>query len=233
MLKIIIFIVLLLFLALLIFINLGRFVDVTQKPEEVDVIVSLGGDSGSRIKKALQLYKQGYSKSHKIIYTGRDQISDQSDHPLYSTKQYLINNDVNENDIIHIDLSMIKNTMEEIFFVKEYMLKHNLKNVMFVSTPFHTRRIKVLADIIAKFDKADLHYTIVGAYAWKNKADYYKNKNARSFVISEMKKLVYNVLKYGTPLIKYTRYNELKKNGIWDKNVNKLSFNNMGEFIEK
>ncbi len=233
MFKIILFLIFLLFLALLLFINLGKFTDATQKPEVADIIVSLGGDSGSRIKKALQLYKQGYSKSHKIIYTGRDQISNQLDHPLYSTKQYLINNDVSENDIIHIDMSMIKNTMEEIFFVKEYMLKHNLKNVIFVSTPFHTRRIKVLADIIAKFNKADLHYTIVGAYTWKNKNDYYKDKNARSLVIDEVIKLVYNVLKHGTPLIKYTRYNELKENGIWDRNVNKLSFNNIVEFVEE
>lgn len=222
MLKIIIVFFLLFLLGLYLFINLGRFADVTQQPVKADFIVSFGGDSGSRIKKSLQLYKEGYSSSHKIIYTGRDTISHQPDSPFDSTEQYLINNGVNKDDIIHIDMSMITNTMEEIFFVKEYMLKHDMKHVLFVSTPFHTRRIKTLTDIVAKYDNADLHYTIVGAYTWKNKSTYYKDKNAQFYVILEMKKLVYNLLKYGTPLMRYTRYHELKENGDWDKNVDKL-----------
>jgi len=117
MIKITIVLFLLSLLALYLFMNLGRFVDVTQQPVKADIIVSFGGDSGSRIKRSLQLYKEGYSRSHKIIYTGRDQISRQSNDPLYSTKQYLINNGINEDDIVHIDFSMIRNTMEEIFFV--------------------------------------------------------------------------------------------------------------------
>jgi len=117
---------------------------------------------------------------------------------------------------------MIRNTMEEIFFVKEYMLRHSMKHALFVSTPFHTRRIKTLTDIVAKYDKTGLHYTIVGAYTWKNHLAYYKNKNTRFNVITEIKKLVYNLLKYGTPLMRYTRYYKLKESGDWDRNVDKL-----------
>lgn len=222
MLKITIVLFLLFLLGLYFFINLGRFSDVTQEPVKADLIVSFGGDSGSRIRKALQLYKQGYSRSHKIIYTGADKTSRHPDDPRYSIKQYLLNNEVNESDIIHVDFSMIRNTMEEILFIKEYMLRHDMKTVLFVSTPFHTRRIKTLTDIVAKYDDSGLHYTIVGAYTWKSQSDYYKDKNARFYVITEMKKLVYNLLKYGTPLMRYTRYHELKENGVWDRNVDKL-----------
>ncbi len=222
MLKIIIVFFLLFLLGLYLFINLGRFVDVTQQPVKADIIVSFGGDSGSRIKRSLQLYKEGYSRSHKIIYTGSDKASSKPDSPFYSIRQYLLNNGVNKDDIVHIDFSMIRNTMEEIFFVKEYMLRHGMKHVLFVSTPFHTRRIKTLADIVAKYDNAGLHYTIVGAYTWKDQSTYYKNKDARFYVITEIKKLLYNLLKYGTPLIRYTRYHELKENGDWDRNVDKF-----------
>ncbi len=222
MLKITIVLFLLFLLGLYLFMNLGRFTDVTEQPVKADIIVSFGGDSGSRIKRSLQLYKEGYSRSHKIIYTGGDQASSKPSSPFYSIKQYLLSNGLNEDDIVHIDFSMIRNTMEEIFFVKEYMLKHGMKHVLFVSTPFHSRRIKTLTDIVAKYDNAGLHYTIAGAYTWKNKSDYYKDKNIRSYVILEMEKLVYNLLKYGTPLIRYTRYYKLKENGTWNRNVDKL-----------
>lgn len=52
--------------------SLGELLDVTQQPSKADVIVSLGGPepSGDRIKKALVLYKNGFSNSKKICYTG-------------------------------------------------------------------------------------------------------------------------------------------------------------------
>ncbi len=202
--------------------NLGRFTDVTEQPVKADIIVSFGGGFGSRIKKSLQLYKEGYSRSHKIMYTGTNQASPKPDSPFHNIRQYLLDNDVQEDDIIHIGFPIISNTMEEILFIKEYMLKHNMKHALLVSTPLHTRRIKTLTDIVAKYDDADLRYTITGAYTWKNKSDYYKDKNTRHYVILEIKKLVYNLLKYGTPLIRYTRYYKLKENGIWDTNINKF-----------
>jgi len=57
--KVILFLILSLF-SLLVFMNLGNFIDVTQKPVQADIIVSLGGGSGCRIQTALSLYKNGY-----------------------------------------------------------------------------------------------------------------------------------------------------------------------------
>ena len=51
---------------------LGKFFDVSQEPKQVDIIVSLGGDNGNRIKKTLSIYENNMSRSKKIIITGVD-----------------------------------------------------------------------------------------------------------------------------------------------------------------
>ena len=52
--------------------SLGKFFDVSEDAKPVDVIVSLGGDNGTRIHKTLALYKDDMSKTSKIILTGVD-----------------------------------------------------------------------------------------------------------------------------------------------------------------
>ena len=39
---------------------------------KANILVSLGGDNGNRIKKTLELYENNYSSSKKIIITGID-----------------------------------------------------------------------------------------------------------------------------------------------------------------
>ena len=200
--------------------NLGNFVDVTQKPVQADIIVSLGGDySGCRLKKALKLYKNGYSKSVKLIYTSRDSVS-KSLEESGSRRQYLLNNGVAENNIVNIDRSMISNTMEEVLFIKKYMLYHNYKSVLIVSHPQHSRRIQTLAQNIADYKSSDLNLTIVSCNpGWWNASEYYKNKTSLIVTKDEIVKLIYNFFKYGTPLMSYTNYAKSNKDKKWDTDI--------------
>lgn len=82
---------------------------------QTDIIVSLSGDeSGCRLNKAISLYRNGYSKSKKFIFTGGATVS-KTVTPSYSKKRYLLNHNIVNKDIIHIDKSIISNTMEEVF----------------------------------------------------------------------------------------------------------------------
>ncbi len=205
----IIFFVILLFIY--IFVNLGKFLDITQKAVKSDVIVSLGGPSGIRLQKALVLYKEGYSRSNKIIYTGSDHINKAYSQSL-SKYKYLLKNNIKKENIIHIDGSIISNTMEELFFIKKYLLKNNLKSVIFVSHPQHSRRIRILANIIASYKKDGILVTIVACKVtnWdKNK--YYKKKNSLIAALSETLKLVYNLIKYSPLLFEFTELNRKMK----------------------
>jgi len=52
--------------------SLGNFFDVSGNEISSDIIVSLGGDNGTRIKKTLNLYDKNMSRSNKVILTGVD-----------------------------------------------------------------------------------------------------------------------------------------------------------------
>lgn len=213
-----------LLLCVFIFINLGKFVDVTVKPVQSDIIVSLGGDErGSRIQTALSLYKNGFSKSEKILYTSQDAITNKEISPTLSKKTYLLNKGVQNKNIIHINETIVKNTMEEVFFIKKYMLTHNYKSVIFITHPQHSRRISSLAKYIADYDKYGLKFTIVSCNPyWWDKALYFANKTSFKVTILETIKLFYNLLKYGTPLIHYTNYAKKINNKEWDKTLYEL-----------
>ncbi len=217
------FFFLLLLISLFVFLNLGKFLDITKKPQKADIIVSLGGASGCRMKTALDLYKEGFSNSSKFIYTGKDSIG-KSYSEKNSRKDYLLKNGVKEKNIIHINRSMITNTMEEVFFIKEYMLKHKYKTVIFVSHPHHSRRISTLANVIANYKDVELKLEVVSCNpSWWHKERYYLDETSIKISISETVKLFYNLLKYSPPLIRHTKYTQKIQNNKWTKALNSLN----------
>ena len=103
------------------FLNLGNFMDVTEKPQQADIIVSLGGDDyGCRVKKAVSLYKKGISTSKILLYTGPDETHSNFKE-FRSKKQYFLNQNLKNKNILHV--YRITNTMEELLFIKKYQSK--------------------------------------------------------------------------------------------------------------
>jgi hypothetical protein len=206
---------------IILLISLGRFLDVTQKPVNADIIVSLGGimdSSDFRLKRALKLYKNGFSRSGKIIFTGGIK--------KYYYKVwgiYLENNGIPKQDVIYIDQSIAYNTMEEVLFIKQYMLKHHMKSVIFVSHPQHSRRITILANSIAGYKEAGLNLMVasVESRQWRREESYKGIISIKS-TISEIVKLFYNLIKYSDPLIQYTQYSKKVQNNEWEKALERL-----------
>ncbi len=179
------------------FINLGELLDITGEPQKTDVIVYLGGGGSERMKKALELYILGYSKTGKMIFTGSHilYIGEKKKIGIHK-KTYLTEHGVPEHDLVHAKKT--RNTMEEVLFVKNYMLQHNLKSVIFVSDPPHSRRIIFLAQSIADYNEAGLSCSVVGSnVSWWDKKHYYRQSKAIAFAVSELIKLPYNYLVYG------------------------------------
>ena len=217
--KTLILIILLIFMILIIK-NMGNFIDITEKAKKSDIIVSLGGDEGCRLKKTLELYKDNISNSKKIIYTGSDSIIT-SFSKAGSRYDYFKNHGIKEKDIIHIKGAT--NTMEELFYLKNYMLKHHYNSVIFVSHPFHSRRIISLAKYIANYNQANIRVSVVSCDFNKwNKNNYYLNKQNFIATLSETIKLIYNLIKYSPLFINFTNYADKEKNGIPDKTINQL-----------
>jgi len=185
--------------------NLGNWLDLTGDPKKSDLIVVLGGGKEARIKKGLELYLLGYSNSKKILFTGSDLYDEVL--PLFYRKQYLVSHGVKESNIIQIDEKHISNTMEELFAVKAYMQEHHMHHVLFVSHPTHTRRIEILANMIAHYNTSNIQISFAAAdhtNVW-NKNLYFFNLVSIKLVFSEVLKIFYNLVKY-TVLLEFTHF---------------------------
>jgi uncharacterized SAM-binding protein YcdF (DUF218 family) len=185
-----------LLLFIILFLNAGKFYDVSTNPTKSDILVSLGGDNGNRIKKTLELYENNLSISNKIIITGVDNFD--SKMKLYELDwraSYLMKNGIKENDIILN--SQAQNTFEEMKFIKQYLIAHNMKKVLLITDPPHSRRILFFANTVLKYSDAHIELQIVGSENdWWNAKTYYTNPEAIIFVINESIKYSYYYIQY-------------------------------------
>jgi len=165
--------------------NLGKLLDITTSPTKTDLIVCLGGGiSKNRAEKTIELYKNSFLKNNYIIFTGN----------LYLNKN--INKKFGENIKIITNVK-VKNTMEEILYVKEFVKEKNLKSVTFITEAPHSRRIQIFWENFGdKLD--DVSFSVVASQFddWDS-STYYKNENSLKYAFSETTKLIYNLFLYG------------------------------------
>ena len=184
---------------------IGHFLDISDnKKETFDILVSLGGDNGNRIKKTLSIYQDNYSKSNKLIITGIDNFDkNMKIFELDWRANYLIKKGIKKENIIYNNSA--ENTLEEIFFIKRYMIKNNLSTVAIISDAPHSRRIHFFANTVAKFKEAGINLTIIASENnWWNKNSYFTNPEAIIFTINEIIKLTYYYINF--KLGKYDEY---------------------------
>lgn len=170
--------------------NLGYFFDITKQPKTADLIVSLGGAGKDRIKKAEQLYGENLSQSRKIILTGV---------APYSAKTKLTNIDERISYLTKRGISLenillstkTNNTLQEIKFIKQYMINNHLKSVLVVSDSPHSRRILFFANTVLRYPQSGLEIRVVSSDApWWNTETYYTNMTAITFIFTEFIKYI-------------------------------------------
>ncbi len=177
-------------------INLGNFLDISEEPIKSDVIISLGGGNLDRTKKAFELYEKDFSLKKIIILTGDERTIKDKDNNLDDKRiKYLKENHIDTNNIIHE--RTVKNTIEEINYIKKYMIENQCTSAIIVSDPPHTKRIKYLLSKIHKSNDEHLNFILVKSeVSWWNKETYYENKKAQMFALSESFKLIYSYFMY-------------------------------------
>lgn len=204
--------------------SLGYFVDASEKPRRCDLIVSLGGGDGRRIQEALRLWQAGYSKSGKLLYSGREIVNPALKPPQrFDKKRFLRNGGMHADQILYLPREVSFNTAEELFFVRDLMLRCGLKSVLIVSSPIHTRRIKILGERVAGFRDTglQLHVTAFRDEHWRP-WHYLWEKRWREGVFLEVEKLVYNLLKYSPLTIDETAYAKKRRMPLWQTKLDQL-----------
>lgn len=184
--KIVIRFVVLLSLVTFIFLNFGRWIDIAEKPIKADIIACLNGETFRRLTKSIELFENGYSLKKKILLTGGSKLNEQ-----FITERY-------PQIPIVVDMKSVS-TADEIQYIKQYMLEHHYKSVIIVSDRPHTRRIKILIDLISPNSDNSFSYFLVGSNQdWWNKNDkYHLHKKALLYTLAELIKIPYTWLYYG------------------------------------
>ena len=132
------------------------YLSYADKPIKSDVIILIvGPDLRARKIEALKLIEQGYAKN--LFITGHGNISNPRMNvpeklPVYES----IHSDIN--DTSHYPW-YFENTHKEMLEAKKAIDRKGFRSAIFVSSPFHMRRIKIIADHI--FDSRSLHMRFV------------------------------------------------------------------------
>ena len=176
--------------------NAGKILDISQKPQKVDVIVVLGGDwTGYRVRKALTLYKNHYSRKKRIIVNGCQQIFLREKRKVYRTEiSYLVGHGIPRENIDTANIS--GNTMDEIQWIKKYMLNNGYHSLIIITDPPHTRRVSMLTKI-ADYGENGIKVILIGAdVPWWNRTRYYEDVQALRYMVFETIKIPFNYLAY-------------------------------------
>lgn len=167
------------------FFNLGIFLDITKEPTKTELLVCLGGGyHEKRVQKTIELYKNNFFTGKNIIFTG-----------VPSLDKYVYKNfDSKTNIIVN---SKLKNTMEEVLAIKEFIKQNNISSVTFITEAPHSKRIELFWENFGE-NLANVNFSVV-ASELKNwdKQNYFENKSSREYAFGEAAKLVYNFFIYG------------------------------------
>ena len=176
------------------YLNLGIFLDTTTKPSHADILVCLGGGSkNERIATTVNLYKKGFSEKKIILltgYSGTKKKGSCDNRILYLKKKNIPKNHI----IIHQNL---KNTVEEVLFIKRYMLKNKMRTALIITDIPHSRRVKLFFKLFSIKNDIPYHIKIIAGKDpnW-NDALYYKKAISRQYALRELSKIVYGVFVY-------------------------------------
>jgi uncharacterized SAM-binding protein YcdF (DUF218 family) len=115
--------------------GVAGYLVVQDKLEPADAIIVLGGDwSGERVEQGVALYKQGFARY--IIMTGGKVYRTLTNAQLM--REHAREKGVPGRAIILEDKTM--STKEDARFSLPILNKHNIKSIILVTSPYHTRR---------------------------------------------------------------------------------------------
>ena len=166
----------------------------TDRPLKSDVIVLLlGPDFEAREKEAHQLITEGYA-NHLIIPAYGKILKATDNGSLFPIKQNpFIQNSKNLKKKEKINHRIYEDTHLEILYAKKMMAKLNFSSANFVSSPYHMRRIKLIAGRV--FNRASYKISFVPSRYENVKNNlWWAHKTNIKSVISEYIKIVWFLL---------------------------------------
>ncbi|MEK5435779.1 MULTISPECIES: YdcF family protein [Paenibacillus] len=178
------------FLLLLItgFFSAGRFLALTEPPNQADVIIVLSGGQ-DRVEKAAELYKSGYAP-YIILSNAKESTSSSGD-----MLQTALNLGIPQEAIYTENAA--SSTYQNAEFTLPIMKEHDFKSTIVVSSDFHMRRVKLLFDRVYK--KSDIELTYVGSVSGYNAKRWWSDRKSTETTFNEYVKMIGNTFGYNGP----------------------------------
>jgi len=175
------------------FLTAGRFLTLTESPEQADVIIVLSGGRG-RVEKAAELYKDGYA-SYLLLSNSNESTSSAGD-----MRRTALALGIPEGVILTENAA--SSTYQNAEFTLPIMREHGFESAIIVSSDFHMRRVEFLFDRIYK--KSNIELTYVGSSSGYNAKRWWSDGKSRETTFNEYVKMIGNTFGYNGPEAKNT-----------------------------
>jgi uncharacterized SAM-binding protein YcdF (DUF218 family) len=168
--------------------QVGRWLEAPAQAESrADVIVILGGDTGSRLVAALDLYRRGLAPRLFLAGVETDELSTYN--PMFNPRlQYLLAEGV-PREAIFVDKKS-HNSWEEATSSLSLMREAGWRKALVISDPPHLRRLSwVWARV---FGQGDASFVLVASHpSWWHSGEWWRDEKSGVFVLMEVIKILY------------------------------------------
>ncbi|MDI6891024.1 MAG: YdcF family protein [Thermodesulfovibrionales bacterium] len=159
-----------------------------------DVIVILAGEETGQVEYGVKLFKEGWARKDRIIFSGGPAVWKYSWASLM--KEHAVHLGVPSKAILLEDKS--RNTEEKAGFTKEIMKRYGYTSFILVTSPYHSRRaFKIFGKIIGDEIKI---ISAPSEESWFRFKNWWEKKRERSVVLTEFFKFFWFwIYPVGTP----------------------------------
>ena len=132
---------------MLILTSIAKILVVEDTLYKADIIYLLTGDVTSRPFHAVDLYRENYTNTIVVPQHEVNPVEELGiyPNPTEAALKILVQEGVNKSDIIVIDFNNgVSSTRDEAIALRNYIYKTKIKNVLIVTSAFHTFRAKYI-----------------------------------------------------------------------------------------
>lgn len=163
----------------------GRYLYYKDELKPADVIVILSGEKTERVKYGVKLFKEGWARKDRIIFSGGPVVWKYTWASLM--KEQALHLGVPDKAILLEEKS--SSTEENARYTKEILDKHGYKTCILVTSPYHSKRAsKIFTKIMG--DKIKIISAPVDN-SWFSFEQWWERKRDREAVLREYSKLLW------------------------------------------
>lgn len=163
----------------------GRFLYYKDELKPADVIVVLAGEQTERVEYGVQLFKEGWARKDRIIFSGGPAVWKYT--YVWMMQEHAMELGVPQKAILLEEKS--RSTEQNAFFTKEILKKHGYKSCILVTSPYHSRRA---SEIFKKVMGNEIRViSAPSEKSWFKFEQWWERKRDRAVVFSEFSKFIW------------------------------------------